>query len=175
MRAISSRVTIALALVALAAAIAGCSNNKNNNAASNTSFNSNAARNAALQPSLGATVAPAGTAGAQPIATVAVSPSALAAAGAQQVNVSCTDSSFSPSDVTVQANKGVALTLSNRGTVPHVWHLTDTTDVDGKVITTPNVQPGQSATIDFVIKTPGTYHFQDDTNPAGLRGTLTVQ
>ena len=75
----------------------------------------------------------------------------------------------------MQAGQPVELTLTNNGQAIHNWHLLNVKDKDGKDILTPLVNPGQSATIDFTIATPGAYHFQCDVHPTEMTGTLVVQ
>ena len=108
------------------------------------------------------------------VGTVAASPSALAAAGAQRLVEVATDNSYSQTTFTVKAGQPLELTLTNNGEALHNWHLLNVKDVDGKNILTPLVSPGQSATIDFTINTPGTYNFQCDVHPTDMKGTLTV-
>jgi plastocyanin len=112
---------------------------------------------------------------AEAIGTVIASPSAVAAAGAQRLVEVATDDKYSQTRFTVKAGQAVELTLTNNGQAIHNWHLLTVKDKDGKDILTPLVNPGQSATIDFTIATPGTYHFQCDVHPTEMIGTLVVQ
>ena len=112
---------------------------------------------------------------AQAIGTVAVSPSALAASGAQHLTEVTTDNKYSQTSFTVKTGQPVELTLTNNGQAIHNWHLLNVKDADGKDILTPLVDAGKSATIDFTINTPGKYDFHCDVHPTEMTGTLTVQ
>jgi uncharacterized cupredoxin-like copper-binding protein len=148
-------------VAALVLALAACGSNNNGNSVSNAGGAAVAARSTAV---------PYGS-----VAPAQVSPSALAAAGAQSLTEIATDNKYSQTQFTVKANQDLALTLKNQGQAVHNWHLLDATDADGKEIKGSLLDPGKSETIDFKITKPGTYHFQCDVHPADMKGTLVVQ
>ncbi len=158
-------------VAALSLAFAACSSNNNGNNISNTG--GAGVGNAPFKQTVVVaqnTAVPYGSVG-----PVQVSPSALAAAGAQTVTEIATDNKYSQTQFTVKANQDVALTLKNQGQAVHNWHLLDATDADGKEIKGSLLDPGKSETIDFKIAKPGTYHFQCDVHPTDMKGTLVVQ
>ncbi|HZQ39124.1 MAG TPA: cupredoxin domain-containing protein [Dehalococcoidia bacterium] len=167
----SVRILAGCGTAGLLLALAACGSNNNGNTASNTS--GVGAGNAPFKQtvvSAQSTAVPYGS-----VAPVQVSPSALAAAGAQTLTEIATDNKYSQTTFTVKANQDVALTLKNQGQAVHNWHLLDATDADGKEIKGSLLDPGKSETIDFKITKPGTYHFQCDVHPSDMKGTLVVQ
>jgi plastocyanin len=69
----------------------------------------------------------------------------------------------------------VALTLENRGSAIHSWHLLTVRDASGKEVTTKLLPGGQRETITVTIAQRGTYDFQCDVHPVEMRGKVTVQ
>ncbi len=110
------------------------------------------------------------------LALVAIS---LAACGggapAGTIVIVATDNKFDKTELTVQANQPVTLTLENRGQAIHNWHALNVKDKDGKEIATNLLTGGQSQTITFVITQTGTFDYQCDVHPTEMRGKLTVQ
>ncbi len=86
-----------------------------------------------------------------------------------------TDNKFDKTQLTVKANEPVTLTLQNKGSAIHNWHVLNVKDKDGKDITTNLLSGGQSQTITFVIAQTGTFDYQCDVHPVEMRGKLTVQ
>jgi plastocyanin len=86
-----------------------------------------------------------------------------------------TDNKFDKTQLTVKANEPVTLTLQNKGSAIHNWHVLNVKDKDGKEITTKLLPGGQSETITFVITQTGTFDYQCDVHPVEMRGKLTVQ
>ncbi len=170
----STRGLAVCCLAGLLVTVVACGSNNNNSSANNVlkpggAAGSNAAVNATTVVA-GSTAAPSGS-----VSPVQVSPSALAAAGAQALTEIATDNKYSQTQFTVKADQDIALTLKNQGSAVHNWHLLDAMDVNGKEIKGALLDPGKSETIDFVISKPGTYHFQCDVHPADMKGTLVVQ
>ncbi len=168
----SVRVLACGGVAALLLTLAACNNNNNTNAVSNAGGAASSANAPFKQTVVSAqnTAVPYGS-----VAPVQVSPSALAAAGAQTLTEIATDNKYSQTQFTVKANQDIALTLKNQGQAVHNWHLLDATDADGKEIKGSLLDPGKSETIDFKITKPGTYHFQCDVHPADMKGTLVVK
>jgi uncharacterized cupredoxin-like copper-binding protein len=163
------RLAMTAALAAALVVAAACSSNNNSNTTANTNTNvSNKANTAATVVS---SPAPAAT---NRTGSVAVSPSALAAAGAQKITLIATDNKYSQPDLTAKANQDITLTLTNQGQAIHNWHVLGVKDKDGKDIATKLLNPGQSDTIDFVITQPGKYKVQCDAHPADMTGSLTI-
>lgn len=135
----------------------GSSNNNGNTAANNTATNS-----AAPVASVVTTAVPRANIG---------SP----AAGATALTETTTDNKFSDTKYTVKAGTPVTLTVQNKGSAVHNWHVTDVKDDSGKEIKTDLTDPGKSSSVTFSISKPGTYKFQCDVHPADMTGTLTVQ
>lgn len=157
------------AALLLGLAACGSNNNANNALRPGGAAGANAPVNATTVSAAG-TAVPYGS-----IAPAQVSPSALAAAGAQALTEIATDNKYSQTSFTVKANQDVALTLKNQGQAVHNWHLLDATDADGKEIKGALLDSGKSETIDFKITKPGTYHFQCDVHPTDMKGTLVVK
>lgn len=166
-------------LSVLTLAAVACKNNNIGNQATGASTPSSAASAIAANaprssiPTVVRTPFP--VASAEAIGTVLASPAALAAAGAQRLVEIATDDRYSQTHFTVKAGQAVALTLTNNGQAIHNWHLLNAKDQNRKDILTPLLNPGQSATINFTLTTPGVYHFQCDVQPTEMTGTLTVQ
>ena len=163
----SVQILVGGGVAALLLGLAACSSN--NNKAATPGTGPNAPVNATTVAA-GLTAVPRGS-----VAPAQVSPSALAAAGAQTLTEIATDNKYSQTTFTVKANQDVALTLKNQGQAVHNWHLLDVMDANGKEIKGSLLDPGKSETIDFTIAKPGTYHFQCDVHPADMKGTLVVQ
>ncbi len=102
-------------------------------------------------------------------------PTAGGAAPAGTIVIVATDNKFDKTELTVQANQPVTLTLENRGQAVHNWHVLNVKDKDGKEIATNLLTGGQSQTITFVITQTGTFDYQCDVHPTEMRGKLTVQ
>ncbi len=102
-------------------------------------------------------------------------PTAGGAAPAGAIVIVATDNKFDKTELTVQANQPVTLTLENRGQAVHNWHVLNVKDKDGKEIATNLLTGGQSQTITFVITQTGTFDYQCDVHPTEMRGKLTVQ
>jgi plastocyanin len=96
-------------------------------------------------------------------------------AAAGGLNEDATDNKFSSTSLTAKAGTAATLTLQNKGSNPHNWHLLDVKNADGSDIKTKILNPGETDSIQFTIDKPGTYNFQCDVHPAEMKGTLTVQ
>lgn len=110
--------------------------------------------------------------------TTTAKPTAAAAspvANAQQVTVRGMDTMrFEPATVTVRTGQPVQVTLENGGQIVHDWTLEKGAAQPVKVL----ASGGQRGTAVFTPTEPGTYTFicsQPGHEPAGMRGTLTVQ
>jgi plastocyanin len=112
------------------------------------------------------------TAGA-PAAGAGPAPGGAAPAGGTVIVA--TDNKFDKTQITVKANEPVTLTLQNKGSAIHNWHVLNVKDKDGKDITTNLLPGGQSQTITFVITQTGTFDYLCDVHPVEMRGKLTVQ
>ncbi len=96
-------------------------------------------------------------------------------AAAGSLNEDATDNKFSATKLTGKAGQTLTLTLQNKGSNPHNWHLLDAKNADGSDIKTKIANPGETDTVQFTITQPGTYNFQCDVHPTEMKGTLTVQ
>lgn len=183
---VCTRVVGIVALPALLLVAAACSSNNNKN--QNAGGSSNPVPQTTLNPGAATPLGASGAPGSSPrpgggatVGTAVASPGALAAAGAQTIALTATDSDtsgtnskFSETSLTAKANQDIALTLANKGQAVHNWHLLNATDANGKEIKTDLLDPGKSATIDFKLTKPGTYNFQCDVHPTTMKGTLTI-
>jgi plastocyanin len=106
-------------------------------------------------------------------AIVVTSAGTITAAG--NITAVATDNKFDTAQITVNANEQTTVTLQNRGTAIHNWHVMGVQGQDGKEIETKLTPGGQSASVTFTITRPGTYTFQCDVHPNDMKGTLTVQ
>jgi plastocyanin len=97
------------------------------------------------------------------------------AAGATALTEVTTDNKFSETKLTVKAGVPVTLTVQNKGSAVHNWHLLDVKDDSGKEIKTDLTDAGKTSSVTFTIGKPGTYKFQCDVHPSDMTGTLTVQ
>jgi len=88
-----------------------------------------------------------------------------------QLDITARDLRFEPADVTVRAGDWTALEFANEDAVAHDWMVEGIPNLD--VV----ARPGQTATLRFVLDTPGTYpivcSFPGHAD-AGMTGTLTV-
>lgn len=86
-----------------------------------------------------------------------------------------TDNKFDKTQITIKANEPATVTLQNRGSAIHNWHVLNVKDKDGKEITTKLLTGGQTETITFTITQTGTFDYLCDVHPVEMRGKLTVQ
>jgi len=86
-----------------------------------------------------------------------------------------TDNKFSQTQLNANANEQTSLTLDNRGSAIHNWHVTGVNGSDGKPIQTTLLPGGKSETIQFTIATAGTYNFLCDVHPTEMTGKVTVK
>jgi plastocyanin len=142
---------VALALLGASA----CSGNNNSSSSAGSAVNNGAAQ-------VASTAAPRANIG-SPVA------------GAAVLTEITTDNKFSPTKLAAKAGVPVALTVQNKGSAVHNWHVTDTKDDSGKEIKTDLTDAGKSSSVTFTISKPGTYHFRCDVHPSDMTGTLTVQ
>ncbi len=92
-------------------------------------------------------------------------------AGGGGTTVVMTEFKFEPANLTVKRGQEVVITLQNRGTVVHDWVVKDLN------VTSPKVQPGQSATVRFTPNRTGTFKIEclePGHAEAGMVGQLTV-
>jgi plastocyanin len=85
-----------------------------------------------------------------------------------------TDNKFSQTTLNIPAGQAITLTQNNKGQAIHNWHVLNVKDSDGKDVTTPLTQPGQTANTTFTLATAGSYKFQCDVHPTEMVGTLNV-
>jgi plastocyanin len=86
-----------------------------------------------------------------------------------------TDNKFDPTQYNAVANEQTSLTLENRGTQIHNFHVQNVTGANGQPVTTRLLPGGQSETIQFTIAQPGTYNVVCDVHPTEMTARLTVQ
>lgn len=112
-----------------------------------------------------------------------------------EVTVQMTEFAFTPATIEVQVGQPVVITLTNVGSVLHDLHVLDVSlerepVVTGGVVESGEqdegtvsavhaaVDPGQTATVEFVPAAPGTYEIICDEpghKEAGMVGTLIVR
>jgi uncharacterized cupredoxin-like copper-binding protein len=88
-----------------------------------------------------------------------------------QVEVHARNVAFEPADVTVRAGEWTVLRFVNDDPVVHDWMVEDVPNLEAIA------RPGQTATLRFVLDTPGEYEVLcsvDGHAEAGMTGTLTV-
>jgi len=97
-------------------------------------------------------------------------------AGETVFRVEISNSSFSPSKLTVRAGVDYILELRNRGgetgnlRIAGVDNEYDTDDDFASA----DVKPGKTVSLKFRIDEPGIYDFRSDSQPFAMMGTLTV-
>ncbi len=87
------------------------------------------------------------------------------------VKVVARDTRFEPADVTIRAGEWVVVEVTNEDQVVHDWMVEGVPNVDVPV------RPGETATLRFVLATPGSYRILCSIPghaEAGMTGTLTV-
>jgi len=126
-------------------------------------------------PGISAPTPAAGSTTGQPAPTVPGSPAANAGAGNTTLTEQTTDNKFSQTKFSVPAGKPVQMTVSNKGTAVHNWHVLNVKDANGSDIKTDLLDGGKSAQLSFTITKAGTYNFQCDVHPTEMKGTITVQ
>jgi uncharacterized cupredoxin-like copper-binding protein len=92
-------------------------------------------------------------------------------AGGGGTTVTMTEFKFDPANLTVKRGQEVVITLQNKGTVVHDWNVQDLG------VSSPKVQPGQSATVRFTPQRTGTFKIEclePGHAEAGMVGQLTV-
>jgi Cu+-exporting ATPase len=88
-----------------------------------------------------------------------------------QLDITARNLRFEPADVSVRAGEWAALEFTNADPVVHDWMVVDVPNLD--VV----ARPGQTATLKFVLDTPGEYMIMCSIPghaEAGMVGTLTV-
>ena len=86
-------------------------------------------------------------------------------------NIDTVDLAFQPNALTIPANQGVKITVTNKGQLPHDFYC------DPLSITTELIDPGSSTTV-TINAAAGSYEFYCSVpghKDAGMVGTLTVQ
>ncbi len=96
-------------------------------------------------------------------------------AGANTTTLTTTDNKFSQTKLTVAAGKPFQLTVTNKGSALHNFHVLNGKDDNGSEIKTDLLAAGKSAAITFTISKKGTYNFQCDVHPTEMKGTVVVQ
>jgi uncharacterized cupredoxin-like copper-binding protein len=105
------------------------------------------------------------------LATTVVAADRAVTAALPTVAVTAKDVRFAPPDVTVRAGEWTALSFTNADPVVHDWMVEEIPNLDTVA------RPGQTATLRFVLDTPGTYEVICSVPghaEAGMVGTLTV-
>jgi nitrite reductase (NO-forming) len=97
------------------------------------------------------------------------------AAAAATVQLTATDNAFSQKAITAEAGKAVTVTLANKGSAIHNFHVKGLQGADGKDVQTALVEGGKSDSVTFTPAKAGTYTFVCDVHPADMTGTLTVK
>jgi len=82
------------------------------------------------------------------------------------VIVTVKDGVFTPADVTVGAGEWTVIELVNQDVVVRDWMVQGVANMD--IVT----RPGQTASLRFVLDTPGTYPVMTDGSAAGTGGRL---
>lgn len=85
-----------------------------------------------------------------------------------------TDNKFDKNAYTIPAGQEITLTLDNKGSAIHNFHI-KTQGADGKEPTTTLLTGGKSETIKFTIPKAGTYDFLCDVHPVEMVGKITVR
>lgn len=155
MRILSYRTVLAAALPAILVVSAACGSGNNNASTSSSNTGSGGA------PSK--------------LATVTGDSSAAGAAVSTSLTEVTTDNKFSQTRFTVPAGQSVTLTLANKGSAVHNWHLSGQKDASGNDIKTPLLEAGKTATLTFTIAKAGTYNLLCDVHPSEMKGQLIVQ
>lgn len=81
----------------------------------------------------------------------ATSSTSTTGSGVREIEVVLNDFTFEPAEIRVKSGERVRLVLRNEGTVAHDWY------VDALSLSTPLIQPGQSATYEFTAGEAGNY------------------
>ena len=105
------------------------------------------------------------------LATTVVAADRAVTASLPTVAVTAKDVRFTPPDVTVRAGEWTQITFTNADPVVHDWMVEAIPNLDAVA------RPGQTATLRFVLDTPGTYAIECSIPghaEAGMVGTLTV-
>jgi plastocyanin len=89
--------------------------------------------------------------------------------------VTTTDNKFDPTAMSATANQETTITVENKGTALHNWHVQGVKDASGNDIATKLAPGGSKESVSFVIDKPGTYDYVCDAHPAEMKGKLTVQ
>ena len=93
-------------------------------------------------------------------------------ASAREIEVVLDDFSFEPQEIRVRSGERVRLVIRNQGSVAHDWH------VDALDLSSPLIQPGQSATFEFTAGAAGTYQTictEPGHEALGMVGSLIIE
>lgn len=123
-------------------------------------------------PVSSATPAGTGATSASPVA--AATGAAAASFTGRDVTIEARDNEFVQKEFQIQNQEAVRLTLQNKGSAVHNWHLIGVKDAAGNEPTTPLIPGGQETKITFTIAQPGAYTYRCDVHPE-MTGRVTVR
>lgn len=92
--------------------------------------------------------------------------------GAREIEIVLDDFSFGPQEIRVKSGEKVKLVIRNEGSVAHDWY------VDALDLSSPLIQPGQSATFEFTAGAAGTYEAictEPGHEALGMVGSLIIE
>ena len=107
------------------------------------------------------------------VTTAATASGGPAAAGG--LSEITTDNKFSQTALSADHGVSVGLTVQNKGSALHNFHVLNAKNADGSEIKTELVAAGKTATITFQIDQPGSYDYQCDIHPTEMKGKLTIK
>ena len=110
-----------------------------------------------------------------PVPATSTPTSAVDAAAETAITLVARDNAFDRTLLRVPAGDQVRLTLVNEGIALHDWQVLGATNPSGGKIATPLLTAGTSASVTFVIATPGEYAFFCEVHPVEMRGRLFVE
>jgi plastocyanin len=90
------------------------------------------------------------------------------------VTIVARDNKYDKTTVKVAVNQEVAVTLTNKGSALHNWHLLGIKNPDGSDVKTDLIGSGETQTIRFTVDKPGTYEIKCDIHPE-MTGKLMAQ
>ncbi len=91
--------------------------------------------------------------------------------GERTVNITVTEFSITPADITVKAGEEIKFMVTNEGRYPHTYTI-------GNLNAEASPHPGETEDVEVVFDEPGEYHVQCSIaahDEEGMVGTITVE
>lgn len=106
-----------------------------------------------------------------PSATPGSASSGGAAGSGRPLTITARDNLFDPKELTAEKGTAYTLTLTNRGSALHNWHLIGTAGEPK----TDLINGGATARVTFTLADAGSFTYRCDVHPGEMEGKITVR